>query len=116
MTAASVKGESEYWGGTAYLRVFLSAVAASLLAILGPPLFVSLQHPSKTTGLAVFRVFSPLSTILAIVLFTVFFAASRLRSTSLRLLLFWTPVAVISTLVLGFLALFAYVWLRGPKV
>jgi hypothetical protein len=57
----------------AHLRVLLSAVAALLLAILGPPLFFFRQHPSKTTGLAVFRVFSPLSTILAIVLCTVFF-------------------------------------------
>jgi hypothetical protein len=100
----------------ASLRVLLSAVAGLPLAIVGTPLSFFLQHPSKTTGLAAFRVLSPLSTILGVVLFTVFFAASRLKSKSLRLLLFWTPVAVISTLGLGCLALVAYAWLRVPKV
>ncbi len=101
----------------AYLRVLLSAVAALVLAILGPPLFFSLQQSSKATGLAVFfRAVSPLCTILAIVFFTLFFVTSRVKSKSLRLLLFWMPVTVISTLGLGFLALFAYAWLRVPKV
>jgi hypothetical protein len=101
-----------------YLRVLLSAVAALLLAILGPPLFFDLQHSAKTTGLAVFRAFafSPLCAILAIVFFTLFFAAGRLKSKPLRLLLFWTPITVISTLGLGLSALFAYAWLHAPKV
>src|SRR5438270_12214164 len=100
MTVASVKceGRISERHSVAYLRVLLSAVAALLLAILGPPLFFSLQHPSKATGLALFRAFSPLWAILAIVFFTLFFAASRLNSKSIRLLLFWTPVTVISTL------------------
>lgn len=99
----------------AYLRALLGGVAALLLAILGPPLFFSLQHNAKATGLVVFRAFSPLCAILAIVFFTLFFAASRLQSKSLRLLLFWTPVTVISTLGFGFLALFVYAWLHVPK-
>jgi hypothetical protein len=99
----------------AYLRALLSGVAALLLAILGPPLFISLQHDEKAMGWTGFRVFSPLCAILAIVFFTLFFAASRLHSKSLRLLLFWTPVTVISTLGVGFLALFAYAWLHVPK-
>jgi len=99
----------------AYLRVLLSGVAALRLGILGPPLIFSLQHREKATGLAVFRAFSPLCAILAIVLFALFFAASRLHNKSLRLLLFWTPVTVISALGVGFLALFAYAWLHVPK-
>jgi hypothetical protein len=98
----------------AYLRVLLSAVASLLLAIIGPALFFSLQHPSEVTGLGVFRAFSPLSAILAIAFFSLFFAASRLNIKSLRLLLFWTPATVISTLGLGLLALFAYAWLHVP--
>jgi hypothetical protein len=90
-------------------------VAALLLAILGPPLFISLQHGAKATGFAVFRAFSPLCAVLAIVFFTVFFAASRLHSKSLRLLLFWTPVTVILTLGVGFLALVADAWLHIPR-
>ena len=99
----------------AYLRVLLSAVTALLLAVLGPPVFFSLQHPSTATGLGVFKAFSPLRAILAIVFFTLFFAASRLSTKSLRLLLFWLPVIVISTLGLGLLSLFAYAWLHIPK-
>ena len=99
----------------AYLRVLLGAVASLLLAIFGPPLFISLQHGARATGFAVFRAFLPLSAILAIVFFSVFFAASRLRSKSLRLLLFWTPVTVILTLGIGILALVAAAWLHVPK-
>jgi hypothetical protein len=53
--------------------------------------------------------------ILVILFFALFFAASRLNSKWLRVLLFWTPVTIISTLRFGFLALFAYAWLHVPK-
>jgi hypothetical protein len=99
----------------AYLRALLSVVAALLLAILGPPLLFSVQHPSTATGLGVFRVLSPLCAILTVVFFALFFAAGRLNSKSLRLLLFWTPVTLISTFGLGFLGLFAYAWLHIPR-
>ena len=99
----------------AYVRALISGVAALLLAMLGPPLFFSSQHRRAATGLGVFRAFSPLCAILAIVLFAVFFAASRLHNKLLRVLLFWTPVTVISALGIGFLALFAYAWLHVPK-
>jgi len=32
-----------------------------------------------------------------------------------RLLLFWTPATVVSTLGLGFFALIVYAWLHGPR-
>lgn len=99
----------------AYLRAFLSGVAALLLATFGPPLFFALQHREKAIGLTVFRVLSPLCVILAIAFFALFFAASRLHSKSLRVLLFWTPVTLVSTLGIGFLALFTYAWLHIPK-
>jgi hypothetical protein len=99
----------------AYFRALLGAVAALLLAIIGPPLFISLQHGAKATGLAVFRAFFPLSAILAVVFFILFFVAGRLHRKSLRLLLFWTPVTVILTLGVGLLALIADVWLHVPK-
>jgi hypothetical protein len=90
-------------------------VAALFLAILGPPLFLALHYRERATGLAVFRVFSPIYPILVISFFALFFAASRLHSRSLRLLLFWTPVAAISTLGGGLLALFAYAWFHIAK-
>jgi hypothetical protein len=99
----------------AYLRALLSAVAALVLAILGPPFLFSAQHRSTGTGLVVFKVFSPLCAILTVVFFVLFLAAGRLNSKSLRLLLFWTPVTVISTFGLCFLGLFAYAWLHTPK-
>ena len=99
----------------AYFRALLSGVAALLLAIFGPPLFISFRHGAKATGIDVFRVFSPLCAILAVVFFAVFFAASRLHSKPLRLLLFWTPVTVISTLGLGLSALVVDLWLHASK-
>ena len=89
----------------AYFRAFLGAVAALLLAILGPPLFIPFHHGAKAISFAVFRAFLPLSAILAPVFFTMFFAASRLHSKSLRLLLFWMPVTVTVTLGVGLFAL-----------
>jgi hypothetical protein len=118
MTAASVKCTGRVSGRhiLAYLKVLLRAVAALILAFVGPPLLFELQHPSKTTGLDLFTAFSPLVAILAIVFFTLFFAAGRLKSKPLQVLLFWTPVTVISTFGLGLSALFAYAWLHAPKV
>ena len=97
----------------AYLRALLSGLAALVLALLGPALVLSLQQ--KATGVVVFRALSPLCAFLAMVFFILFFAASRLHRKSLRLLLFWTPTTVISTVGLTLLALFAYAWLRVPR-
>jgi len=99
----------------AYLRSLLSVVAALLLAILGPPLSYSFQSGAKATGLSVFKVFSPSVGISAILFFALFFEASRLNSKWLRVLLFWTPVTIVSTVGFGLLALFAYAWLHVPK-
>jgi hypothetical protein len=99
----------------AYLRALLSVVAALLLAILGPPLFYFFQSGAKATGLAIFRVLTPSVGILAVLFFALFFAASRLNTKWLRVLLFWTPVTITSTLGFGFLALVALLWLHAPK-
>lgn len=96
----------------AYVRALLSCVAALLLAIFGPPLFISFRHGEKATGIALFRVFSPLCAVLAILFFAGFFAASRLHTKSLRLLLFWAPVTVISMLGIPLLALVVYMATR----
>jgi len=104
----------------AILRGTLSAVAAVFLGLLGPGLFFAFRGIgySKATGLAAVvggfleSFFSPLFWILAVLFFAVFFAASRLSSKPLRILLFWTPVTAITILGLGILSLFTFLWLH----
>src|SRR5579871_2502887 len=82
------------------LRGTLSALSAVFVGLLGPGLFFALRgiNNSKATGLAAVAggllesLFSPLFWILAVSFFALFFAASRLNSKPLRILLFWTPV------------------------
>jgi len=102
------------------VRGTLSALAAVLGGLLGTGLFFALRgiNNSKATGLAAVAggflesLFSPLFWILAVSLFALFFAASRLSSKPLRILLFWTPVTAISILGLGIFSLFAYAWIH----
>ena len=102
------------------LRGFLSAVAAIFVALLGPGLVFALRgiNNSKATGLAavagglVESLFSPLFWILAVSFFALFFAAGRLSSKPLRILLFWIPVAAISILGLSIFSLFIFLWIH----
>ena len=104
----------------AILRGMLSALAGVFIGLLGPGLLFALRgiNNSKATGLAAVvgglleSVFSPLFWILAVLFFALFFAASRLRSKPLRVLLFWTPVTAISILGLGIFSLFTFLWLH----
>jgi len=103
-----------------YLKVVLSGVAAMFVALLGPGLFhaFSAIGQQKATGLGVVwgglleSLLSPQFWMLAILLFGLFFAASRLSSKTLRVILFWTPTVVFSTLGFGFVAFFAYLWIH----
>ncbi|HXJ85324.1 MAG TPA: hypothetical protein VMS18_00775 [Candidatus Binatia bacterium] len=102
------------------LRCVLSVLAAICVGLLGPGLIFALQgiNNSKATGIGVVAgglmesLFSPLFWILAIASFALFFAASRLSSKPLRILLFWTPVTAISILGLGFFSLITFVWIH----
>ena len=86
------------------LRAVLSPVAAILAALFGASLVgpLSVLSTSKATGLAALAggmlesLFSPWFWILAVLFFALFFAASRLTSRPLRILLFWTPATIIS--------------------
>jgi len=99
------------------LRGTLSALAAVFVGLLGPGLFFALNN-SKATGLAAVvggfleSFFSPLFWILAVLFFALFFAASRLSSKPLRILLFWTPATAISILGVGIFSLFTFLWLH----
>jgi hypothetical protein len=91
-----------------YVKGILSGLAAIFVAE-----FVSIWpflRGSKATGLAVLLA-SPLSLrfwIVGILLFGLFFAASR-GSTILRVLFFWIPTLVVSALGFAFLGLLTYV-------
>jgi len=98
------------------LRGTLNALAAIFVGLLGPGLFA--VNNSKAIGLAAVlggfleSFFSPLFWILAVLFFALFFAAGRLSSKPLRILLFWTPVTAISILGLGVFSLFTFLWLQ----
>ena len=98
------------------LRNVLSGLAAIFVALLGPGLILALRgmNDSKATGIGVVggalleSLISPLFWILALGFFALFFAASRLSSKPLRILLFWTPVTAISIFGLGLFSLFTF--------
>jgi hypothetical protein len=98
-----------------YLRVALSVVAAILFALLVPWLF-ALGGP-KTIGLGAIAavllgsIVSPWIWLIVVVMFTLFFMASRLSSKVLRVLLFWTPTIAISTLGVGIFGLVTCAWM-----
>ena len=103
-----------------YVRGVLSALAAVLVAVLGPGLldFVRGIGQQKATGLGVFvggfteTSRSPLRWVLAASFFVLFFAASRLSNKALRITLFWIPTLACTALGLGLIALFASLWLH----
>lgn len=102
------------------LRGTLSALAAVFLGLIYPRLFSSFVgiNNSKATGLAAVvggfleSIYSPWFWIIAVLFFALFFAASRLSSKPLRILLFWTPATAISILGLSIFSLFAFLWLQ----
>jgi hypothetical protein len=97
-----------------YAKAALSSVAGVVAALLGPGLLYAFWETSqqKATGIGVVIVWeslmSPRFWILAILLSCLFFAASRLSSKALRVLLFWTPTLVVLTLGFGYVALLTY--------
>jgi ABC-type Na+ efflux pump permease subunit len=93
-----------------------------LIAAVAPWFVFALQHPSdsqRATGIAALvfmgldKLASPLFWIIAIPLFVAFFAASRLGSKTLRVILFWTPTVLVSALGFGFFSLVLALWLHS---
>ncbi|PYX95888.1 MAG: hypothetical protein DMG71_07790, partial [Acidobacteria bacterium] len=87
-----------------YFKGILSAIAAIFLAECVPGSWSVFKGISarKATGLGavagglVESIFSPMFWILAVLFFTLFFAASRLANKPLRVFLFWIPTMLIS--------------------
>lgn len=102
-----------------YLRGLLCGVASISVASLGPGLLHALREigQQKAIGLGAVAggfledLLSPQFWILAVLFFCLFFAASRLTSKVLRVVLFWAPTLVLSTLGFVFIAFFAYLWM-----
>lgn len=97
----------------------LSALAALLIAFVGLPFYSAINiNNHKATGMAALagmfygNLVSPRSWLFAGIFFTLFFVASQTASKPLRILLFWTPVTIVSILVIGIFSLYAYMWMH----
>jgi hypothetical protein len=107
----------------AVVRIVLSGLAAILISLLGPGFVIALRDTSqqRATGLVATAgglteaVLSPLFWILAVGFFALFFAASRLSNKALRVIFFWTPTVIISTMGCGLFCLSVYAWLHFKK-
>jgi hypothetical protein len=103
-----------------YVKGVLSGIAGIIFALVVPVLANALRGISaeKATGLAVVAggfaeaLFNPVFWVLAFLVTALFWAASRLNSKVLRILLFWTPTVLITTIGCALFALFLYAHLR----
>ncbi len=106
-----------------YVRIILSAIAALLLAefVPGPWSAFKGMNTEKATGLAaiaggfVESMLSPLLWLLAILFFAMFFYASRLGSKALRILLFWTPTLLLSSVGILFAVFIVFAFLHFTR-
>jgi len=104
-----------------YLKITLSVLAAVFVALFAPGIWSIFRgfDTTKTTGLGAVAgglmesLYSPVFWIMVILLFALFFRASRLGNTAVRVLLFWIPTVLTSTLGLLFGALFVYLITRS---
>lgn len=98
--------------GMNYFKGTISALGALFLAICIPGPWSAFQGLSreKATGVAVIAAsfLSPWMWIVAIILFTLFVAASHLQSRLLRVLLFWLPAGATSVLMVVSAGLITY--------
>jgi hypothetical protein len=103
-----------------YLRGSLCGVASISAASFGLGVLPALREidQQKAIGLGavagglIENLISPQFWLLAILFFGLFFAASRLTSKTLRVVLFWAPTLILSTLGFAFVALLAVVWMH----
>jgi hypothetical protein len=77
------------------------------------PVFRAASEQKQATGVDVFAapVFSPVSWILVVLFFVLFFAASRIGNKLLKTFLFWIPTVLLSSLGVAIFALFTYIFI-----
>ena len=100
----------------AYWKGILSGLAAISIAEIVPALWWVFNgaNGSKATGLSavsgglIESLLTPRFWILSILLFTLFFFASRLSQRSLRVIFFWIPTLIASCTGLAIAAVFTY--------
>ena len=101
-----------------YINAILSGLAAVFVAEF--VFFWPILSGSKATGLAVLKalliesILSPRFWIVGVLLFALFFAASR-SNTFLRVLFFWIPTVTVSALGFSIVALYAYLFFRVSR-
>ena len=103
-----------------YAMNILSGVAGIILALIGPASVNAFRGISteKATGLGVVAssfievLFSPMFWALAFLFSGLFWAASHLGNKPLRVLLFWIPTLLVSTIGFALCALFGYAYFR----
>lgn len=101
-----------------YLKAALSAVAAiGIAGLIGPlsPFRFSDGHAPGLMAVAgglIEVLFSPLSWLLVLPFFALFFVASRLGRKPLRVALFWIPTLVLSTWAVCIVSLATYFFLH----
>jgi hypothetical protein len=103
-----------------YVKGVLSGIAGILFALIGPGLANALSGISaeKATGLAAVAggfaeaFFSPMFWVLAFLAAALLWAASRLNSKVLRIILFWTPTILITTIGFALFALLLYAFVQ----
>jgi hypothetical protein len=100
-----------------YVKPVLSALAAIIIAIQvipGPGSFLVGIKGSKATGLGAVifglaeDLVSPLFWALTLLIFALFYGASKLGNQGLRVLLFWIPTVAVSVLSVTSVAMVAY--------
>jgi len=97
-----------------YVKAILSGLAALFVAfvLISWPLFRDAQKQNAAIGMGIFvRVLSPVFWALAVIVFALLFAASRIGNRLLTVFLFWIPAGVFSTLGIAILGLFTYVFI-----
>ena len=100
-----------------YVKNVLSGVAAIFIAQVAFSWSIFRPNSSKAIGLAALvgmsieNFLSPIFWIVAVLLFGLFFAASR-SNTVLRVLFFWIPTLLVSTLGVAFIGMLTYFWLH----
>lgn len=103
-----------------YFKGILSALTAIIISELVPGPWSPYRgiNGSKATGMAalagsfVESLLSPLFWILVIVLFAIFFTASRHKNKPFRVVFFWIPTLTTSGLALAIVSLVAYAIIR----
>ncbi|MGB8014167.1 MAG: hypothetical protein WCF68_21330 [Terriglobales bacterium] len=102
----------------AFAKASLAGLAAVLGVLFVPALVRFLGGPEKTTGLALIwagfveALLSPVFWIEVLCVFGLLLVASRFGNRPARIILFWTPAVVVTTLGCPIIGLFAFASLR----